>query len=119
MKNPIVGRICIPRLFAACKEYGLPKPELIDFDGDFRVNMYRKRDTNTETNTKTNTETNTNMEANTETVGKIIRLMPYPYVPKLLPISAFIVAVIAYVIWTIGLKRYNSTGGIIYFNCCF
>ena len=31
----------IPRLFEACEEYGLPKPELIDFDGDFRVNMYR------------------------------------------------------------------------------
>ena len=25
-----------------CREYGLPDPELIDFDGDFRVNMYRK-----------------------------------------------------------------------------
>ena len=55
----------IPRLFAACEEYGLPKPELIDFDGDFRVNMYRKRDANTETNTETNTEN----------VGRIIRLM--------------------------------------------
>ena len=32
----------IPRLYKACEEYGLPKPELIDFDGDFRVNMYRK-----------------------------------------------------------------------------
>lgn len=32
----------IPRLFEACEEYGLPKPELVDFDGDFRVNMYRK-----------------------------------------------------------------------------
>ena len=32
----------IPRLFEACEEYGLPKPELIDFDGDFRVNMYRR-----------------------------------------------------------------------------
>ena len=32
----------IPRLFEACKEYGLPKPELVDFDGDFRENMYRK-----------------------------------------------------------------------------
>ena len=42
----------IPRLFATCEEYGLPKPELIDFDGDFRVNMYRKRDANTETNTE-------------------------------------------------------------------
>ena len=51
----------IPRLFEACEEYGLPKPELIDFDGDFRVNMYRKRDANTETNT--------------ENVGRIIRLM--------------------------------------------
>lgn len=32
----------IPRLFEECEEYGLPKPELIDFDGDFRVNMYRR-----------------------------------------------------------------------------
>lgn len=31
----------IPRIFRECQEYGLPKPELIDFDGDFRVNMYR------------------------------------------------------------------------------
>ena len=63
----------IPRLFAACEEYGLPKPELIDFDGDFRVNMYRKRDANTETNTETNIETNT--ETNTDNVGSIIRLL--------------------------------------------
>lgn len=39
----------IPRLVEACKEYGLPKPELIDFDGDFRVNLYRKRNIETET----------------------------------------------------------------------
>lgn len=31
----------IPRLFQECKEYGLPEPELIDLEGDFRVNMYR------------------------------------------------------------------------------
>lgn len=31
----------IPRIFRECREYGLPDPELIDFDGDFRVNMYR------------------------------------------------------------------------------
>ncbi len=31
----------ILRIFRECQEYGLPKPELIDFDGDFRVNMYR------------------------------------------------------------------------------
>ena len=72
----------IPRLFEACEEYGLPKPVLIDFDGDFRVNMYRKRDTNTETNretsanTETNTKTNTEiLDTDTETVQKILRLM--------------------------------------------
>lgn len=31
----------IPRLLRECMEYGLPEPEFIDFDGDFRVNMYR------------------------------------------------------------------------------
>ena len=70
----------IPRLFESCKEYGLPKPELIDFDGDFRVNMYRR--TNTETNTEINTEINTNTEINvgihgtdTEKADKIIEIM--------------------------------------------
>ena len=32
----------IPGIFRECTECGLPEPELIDFDGDFRVNMYRK-----------------------------------------------------------------------------
>lgn len=32
----------IPRIFRECAEYDLPKPQLLDFDGDFRVNMYRK-----------------------------------------------------------------------------
>ena len=31
----------IPRIIRECREYGLPKPDFIDFDGDFRVNMYR------------------------------------------------------------------------------
>lgn len=31
----------IPRVLRECREYGLPEPKLIDFDGDFRVNMYR------------------------------------------------------------------------------
>ncbi len=48
----------IPRLFEACEEYGLPKPELIDFDGDFRVNMYRKRDTDTEDYSRVNDKVN-------------------------------------------------------------
>ena len=32
----------IPRVVRECREYGLPAPEFIDFDGDFRVNMYRQ-----------------------------------------------------------------------------
>lgn len=35
----------IPRIIRECQEYGLPEPEFIDFDGDFRVNMYRKTGT--------------------------------------------------------------------------
>ena len=31
----------VPRIIRECKEYGLPDPDFIDFDGDFRVNMYR------------------------------------------------------------------------------
>ena len=72
----------IPRLFEACEEYGLPKPELIDFDGYFRVNMYRKRGTNAETNRETgtnietNTKTNTEMlDTDTESVERILSLM--------------------------------------------
>lgn len=72
----------IPRLFEACEEYGLPKPELIDFDGDFRVNMYRKRNINKEIdrksniNTETNTETNTEpQDTDTETADRIIAIM--------------------------------------------
>lgn len=37
----------IPRLFQECEEYKLPQPELIDFDGDFRVNVYRNNPTQT------------------------------------------------------------------------
>lgn len=72
----------IPRLFETCEEYGLPKPELIDFDGDFRVNMYRKAETNTETNIETDTNTETDIKTNTEIYGtdvemaeKIIKIM--------------------------------------------
>lgn len=32
----------IPRIIRECREYGIPEPELIDFDGDFRINMYRQ-----------------------------------------------------------------------------
>ena len=32
----------IPRIIRECQEYGLPEPELIYFDGYFRINMYRQ-----------------------------------------------------------------------------
>lgn len=31
----------IPKILAEAKEYGLPEPELLDRDGDFRINMFR------------------------------------------------------------------------------
>lgn len=33
----------IPRMYDEFERYGLKEPELIDMDGDFRVNFYRKR----------------------------------------------------------------------------
>ena len=75
----------IPRIFRECKEYGLPEPQLIDFDGDFRVNLYRKMETDTKigasietdrTNVETNTKTDTEkVMTDTETISKIIELM--------------------------------------------
>ena len=47
----------IPRIFRECRDYGLPDPELIDFDGDFRVNMYRNN-TNKASNESINESTN-------------------------------------------------------------
>lgn len=32
----------IPRMFDEFFRYGLSEPELVDMDGDFRVNFYRK-----------------------------------------------------------------------------
>lgn len=31
----------IPRVIKECSDYGLPEPQFIDFDGDFRVNLFR------------------------------------------------------------------------------
>lgn len=32
----------IPRMLEECVQYGLREPELIDAEGDFRINLYRK-----------------------------------------------------------------------------
>ena len=47
----------IPRILRECSEYGLPEPELIDFDGDFRINMYRKTRKEEGVNTTQTTQT--------------------------------------------------------------
>lgn len=32
----------IPKMYEEAKAYGLPEPELIDLDSDYRVNLYRR-----------------------------------------------------------------------------
>ena len=48
----------IPRIFRECEEYGLPKPKLIDFDGDFRVNMYRGMEKKSNADARVNEKVN-------------------------------------------------------------
>ena len=38
----------IPRVIRECREYGLRELEMVDLDGDFRVNMYRNTDNSTQ-----------------------------------------------------------------------
>ena len=56
----------IPRILRECKEYGLKKPELIDFDGDFRVNMYRREEKSKTTQTTTQITTQTTNQNTTQ-----------------------------------------------------
>ena len=67
----------IPRILRECKEYGLKKPELIDFDGDFRVNMYRREEksktTQTTTQITTQTTTQTTTQITTQTTIKLTK----------------------------------------------
>lgn len=49
----------IPRIFDEFKEYGLREPELIDLDGDFRVNFYRSIESTTQTTQSTQSTTQT------------------------------------------------------------
>ena len=58
----------IPRIFKECKEYGLQEPELIDFDGDFRVNMYRKAKGGFGVNDETTQTTQTHQTTQSDTL---------------------------------------------------
>ena len=54
----------IPRIFRECEEYGLPKPKLIDFDGDFRVNMYRGMEKKSNADARVNEKVNDKVNEN-------------------------------------------------------
>lgn len=58
----------IPRILRECSEYGLPEPEFIDFDGDFRVNMYRQTESAFGNNGVT-TQTTQTTQSPTQTGG--------------------------------------------------
>ena len=72
----------IPRILRECKEYGLKKPELIDFDGDFRVNMYRREEktkttqTTTQTTTQITTQTTIKLTKNDYEILQVIQNNP-------------------------------------------
>ena len=72
----------IPRILRECKEYGLKKPELIDFDRDFRVNMYRREEkskttqTTTQTTTQITTQTTIKLTKNDHEILQVIQNNP-------------------------------------------
>lgn len=68
----------IPRIIRECKEYGLKKPELIDFDGDFRVNMYRREEKSktTQTTTQITTQTTIKLTKNDHEILQVIQNNP-------------------------------------------
>lgn len=70
----------IPRIIRECNEYGLPEPEFIDFDGDFRVNMYRqipeKDWSHTDDTNDTKRDTNDTISENDTKVLNLIRENP-------------------------------------------
>ena len=67
----------IPRILRECNEYGLPEPEFIDFDGDFRVNMYRQLPEKDWSHTDdTKRDTNDTISENDTKVLNLIRENP-------------------------------------------
>ena len=65
----------IPRIFRECRDYGLPDPELIDFDGDFRVNMYRNN-TNKASNEAINESISESLNSDEAVIMAIIKSNP-------------------------------------------
>jgi len=62
----------IPRMFDEFKEYGLREPELIDLDGDFRVNFYRNMESHSLAEaTQTTQSTTQTTQSTTQTTQSI------------------------------------------------
>ena len=66
-----------PRIFRDCRDYGLKEPEIIDFDGDLRVNLYRITDQTSDQTKKTDQtpktdQTGTNMPVKLNEKEKVI-----------------------------------------------
>ena len=55
-----------PRILRDCRDYGLREPEILDFDGDLRVNLYRKTD---QTGTNLPVKLNDKEETRQYTIG--------------------------------------------------
>lgn len=67
----------IPRILRECSKYGLPEPEFIDLDGDFRVNMYRQLPEKDWSHTNdTKTDTNDTISENDTKVLNLIKENP-------------------------------------------
>lgn len=68
----------IPRMMEEFRDRGLIEPELIDFDGDFRVNLYRRNTISLQaTNQATNQANQASQDTNqlTDVENKIIKLL--------------------------------------------
>ena len=66
----------IPRILRECSEYGLPEPKFIDFDGDFRVNMYRQLPEKAWSHTNDINDTNDTNDINDTKILNLIRENP-------------------------------------------
>lgn len=68
----------IPRMIRECEEYRLPEPKFIDFDGDFRVNMYRPVSNEVENKRKTTQTPTQTTQTPTQTTQTPTQTTPTP-----------------------------------------
>jgi len=65
----------IPRIINECSEYSLKEPELIDLDGDFRVNLYRLSLSTSVQTTQTNQTNQTHQTLLSEPETALLKLI--------------------------------------------